>query len=74
MEMATLYGLNLPWIEVFSDWNIARLDGNTVPPVNAKGKAHDDHKSHGTHARRFALVIMTMTPMLISMTFLPFSA
>ena len=41
----SFYNLTLKWLAVFSDWNTARLDGNTVPPVNAKGKAHDDHKT-----------------------------
>jgi hypothetical protein len=43
-EKVYLYGLTLKWGTVWSKWNSAMLDGNTVPPVNAKGRAHDDHK------------------------------
>ena len=42
---AYIYGLTLKWGTVWSKWNAAMLDGNTVPPINAKGRAHDDHKT-----------------------------
>ena len=39
------YALRLVWDRTYSDANVARLDGNTIPAVNARGRAHDDYVS-----------------------------
>ena len=40
----TIYSLRLTYFDIWSDQNIARLDGNTRPfLINARGPAHDDH-------------------------------
>jgi hypothetical protein len=41
-----VYSLTLDWGQLYSGRNDARLDGNTEPYlINARGKAHDHHKS-----------------------------
>lgn len=41
---AYIFTLDLKWDKVYSDQNVARLDGNTNPPgSDAEGPAHDDY-------------------------------
>jgi hypothetical protein len=39
-----IYSLKIRYLDIWSNQNIARLDGNTQPfLINARGPAHDDH-------------------------------